>query len=322
MSYKPPFQITSKILKLSQEIFRELGILSGAKLDIAPIRLRRKNSIRTIQASLSIEGNTLNLEQVTDIFDGKRVKGEPRDILEVKNAIELYRDLKKLNPVSQNDLLKAHNILMSNLVTSAGKYRISGVGIFKGKEVAHVPPSAKQVTGLMADLFRFLKEEREISWLIKACIFHYELEFIHPFEDGNGRIGRLWQQLLLIREDAVFEYITVEELIKDNQDEYYHVLSECDKVGSSTLFIEFSLDKVLGALQSYNKATTLSITDASSRLQYAVSKLDKKWFSRKDYQEIHRDISSSTASRDLHFGVVHKILHQKGEKNQVVYQYS
>lgn len=322
MSYKPPFRITSVILKLSQEIFREIGVLSGAKLDIAPIRLRRENSIRTIQASLSIEGNTLNLEQVTDVFDGKRVKGDPKDILEVRNAIDLYDDLKKFNPISQNDLLRAHKILMNNLVSSAGKYRMGGVGIFKGNEVAHVPPSAKQVAGLMSDLFRFIKQETEISWLIKACIFHYEFEFIHPFDDGNGRIGRLWQQLLLMKEDEVFEYIPVEELIKDNQEGYYRVLGECDKKGDSTPFIEFSLDKILKSMQLYNQATTLSMTDSTSRLHYASSKLSKEWFSRKDYQSIHRDISSATASRDLHFGVINKILLRKGEKNQVLYTYA
>lgn len=321
MSYKPPFQITSKILKLSQDIFKELGILSGSKLDIAPISVRRKNSIKTIQASLSIEGNILDLEQVTDVFEGRKVKGPKKDILEVRNAIELYKDLKQFNPLSQNDLLKAHKMLMTDLVSSAGQYRTGGVGIFKGKEVAHLPPSAKQVSGLMSDLFLFLKEETETPWVIKACIFYYELEFIHPFEDGNGRIGRLWQQLLLMKEDEIFEYMPVEELIRDNQEEYYGVLGNCDQAGDSTKFIEFSLEQIVRALQNYSKGTTLSTKDAPRRLHYASFKIEKKWFSRKDYQDIHRDISSATASRDLHFGVVNKILLYKGEKNQMLYKY-
>ena len=321
MTYKPPFQINSTILKLSQEIARELGAISGTKLDFAPIKLRKINNIKTVQASLAIEGNTLSIGQVSDVFDGKRVLGPKKDIMEVKNAIEVYKNLSILNPLSYQDMLKAHAILMNGLVLSAGKWRTGGVGIFKGKEVAHLPPPAKRVPVLMQELFNFLSEENDITWILKACIFHYELEFIHPFEDGNGRIGRLWQQLVLMKEDPVFEYISVEELIKEKQQEYYAVLGECDRAGDSTEFIEFSMLQILNALKSYNKPENINKLDAESRLHYAMNKLHNSWFSRKDYALVHSDISSATASRDLLFGIKNKILDKKGEKNQAVYKF-
>lgn len=321
MIYKPPFQITSKILKLSQDISRELGIVSGAKLDATPILLRKLNNIKTVQASLAIEGNTLSLDQVSAVFDGKRVLGPKKDIDEVKNAIELYKDLSRFDPLIPDHMLDAHAILMGNLIDSPGKWRIGGVGIFKGKEIAHLPPPAKRVPILMEDLFEFLKKDTNPTWLLKACIFHYELEFIHPFADGNGRIGRLWQQLILIKEDPIFEYIPVEELIKKHQDEYYTVLGECDKSGDSTKFIEFSLVQILKALKEYNSSATVNTTDAKSRLEYAYQKLDQVWFSRKYYLSLHKDISGATASRDLTFGVEQGLLEKQGDKNQTQYKF-
>jgi len=321
MTYKPPFDITPTILKLSQNIFRELGALSGSKLDITPIKLRKVNSIRTIQASLSIEGNTLDLNQVTHIFEGKKVIGPQKDILEVKNALSVYKEIGKFNPLKTNDLLKAHDILMCGLTGLNGQWRNSGVAIFKGEAVAHVPPQAKMVPGLMANLFEFLAKDNDTTYLLKACIFHYELEFIHPFTDGNGRMGRLWQQILLMKEDPVFEYIPVEEIIKANQPLYYQVLSACDKAGNSTRFIEFSLEQILKALTQYRESAYPTIIDASSRLDYAHNKIGKEWFSRKDYQNLHREISSATASRDLIIGLESEALLKKGDKNQTRYSF-
>ena len=240
---------------------------------------------------------------------------------EVKNAIEIYKDLSRFDPLVSEHLLQAHNILMSGLVKSSGSWRSGGVGIFKGKEIAHLPPPAKRVPHLMEDLFCFLREDKDISWLLKACIFHYELEFIHPFDDGNGRIGRLWQQLILMKEDPIFEYLPVEELIKKHQDEYYNVLGECDNAGESTKFIEFSLTQIREALREYNAFATTSTTDASSRLEYASKRMNKVWFSRKEYLQLHKNISSATASRDLIFGIEQKILEKRGDKNQARYKF-
>ncbi|WP_032113645.1 Fic family protein [Candidatus Paracaedibacter symbiosus] len=321
MSYIPPFKITPLILKNSQKISRELGIIFGRKIAEIPLKLRRENNIKSIQASLAIEGNTLTLNQITDILEGKRVIGPPKDILEVKNALSLYGNLKIFDPLKINDLLQAHTILMENLTDENGKWRSGAVGIFKGKEVSHVAPPAKRVPELMHDLFDFLVKNKEISWIIKACIFHYELEFIHPFADGNGRIGRLWQQLILMKEDPLFEYIPLEVLVKDNQAEYYQALGESDRLGESTPFIEFSLNIIDAALISYSQMPPPLPKDSFSRLNYAKSRILKEWFSRKNYIEIHKDISTSTASRDLLFGIEKGILKSRGRKNQLHYYF-
>lgn len=321
MIYKPPFQLTQRIFNLSQEIALELGKLEGERIDLPPVKLRKKNSIRTIQNSLQIEGNTLTLEQVTDIFEGKRVIAPEKDIVEVKNAIAVYERFADLKPESIDDLLLAHAILMKDLSKQAGSWRRGSVGIFKGKEIAHLPPKADRVPALMEDLFSFLKKDLETPWLLKACIFHYELEFIHPFDDGNGRMGRLWQQLLLVKEHPVFQYIPVEELIKDNQEQYYKTLQECDHKGDSTVFIEFSLGLIVRSLTSYSKLTQSKLNDSQSRLSYASLKIEDEWFSRKDYLSVHKTISTATASRDLEFGVDNRVLLKKGSKNQTLYKF-
>ncbi len=321
MTYMPPFKITPYILKLIQEIAKDLGIIAGRHMVDVPFELRRENRIKGIQASLAIEGNTLSLNQVTDILDGKRVLGPQKDILEVKNALAVYAHIDGLDPVSEDDLLKAHGLLMQGLASESGRWRSGAVGIFKGSEVSHVAPPAKNVPYLMQDLFEFLGKNQEVSWLIKACIFHYELEFIHPFMDGNGRIGRLWQQLILMKEDPLFQYLPFEVLIKMNQQEYYDVLGECDRQGESTLFIEFSLKIIRESLSSYVKEVPVLPQDATSRLYYAQKNITEIWFSRKDYQQIHKTISTATASRDLLFGVDQGILAKQGDKNQVRYKF-
>lgn len=318
----PPFKITPLILQKSQDISRDLGVLSGAKIDHAPLKLRRINSIKTIQSSLAIEGNTLGIDQVTHIFEGKRVLGPAKDIIEVNNAIKLYQNLPRINPLSIDDLLKAHRVLMNNLIKDNGKWRAGGVGIFKGNEVAHVAPPAKRVPLLMGSLFEFLTKSRDVSWFLKACIFHYELEFIHPFSDGNGRMGRLWQQLILMKEDPIFEFIPIEVLIKENQEDYYRVLAACDQSGDSTLFIEFSLDQILASLKEYTQSTQTSVRDTKSRLDFARAKMTQEWFSRKDYLELHKNISTATASRDLLQGVDEGILQKQGKNNQVRYSFA
>lgn len=257
MKNKPPFQITPPILDLSDQITHELTILAGAKLRSTPIALRRENKIKTIQSSLAIEGNTLTIEQVSDIFEGKIVVGPVKDIQEVRNAIAVYDMLTDLDPLSINDFKQAHSLLMRDLIKQNGIWRSAGVAVFKGQEVAHMAPPASIVPLLMEQLFSFIAEDQTTSWVIKACVFHYELEFIHPFVDGNGRMGRLWQQLLLMKEDSVFEFVSVETIIKNNQYSYYEALAACDKAADSTLFIEFCLTHILSALQWYTHATAV-----------------------------------------------------------------
>src|SRR3989338_3482669 len=299
MTYSPPFTLTPFILKKLQDISRNIGVLVGSHATRPSVKLRRSNTIKTIQASLSIEGNTLSLDQVTDILGNKRVLAPLKDILEVKNAIKVYENFKNFDPLKIKDLLKAHGILMHGLIDEAGTFRSSSVGILKGKEVAHVAPQAKRVYPLMEDLFSFLRKNNT-PWILKACIFHYELEFIHPFQDVNGRMGRLWQHLLLIKEDPLFFFICVEELIKNRQQEYYDVLSLSDKKGESTPFIEFSLTAIDEALKIFEKSSFSVPNDPLSRLMSAKERLIKP-FTRKDYRALYKAISTATASRDLLF---------------------
>src|SRR3989338_8030776 len=231
--YTPPFAITPKILKLLQDIVKEIGILEGRRLVNIPLNLRRANNIKTIQASLAIEGNTLSVEQITDLLAGKRVLGPEQDIVEVKNALQVYDSLLDFNPMNSEDLLKAHKTLMQSLILENGSWRSTDVGILKSCKVSHVAPPSRRVPGLMQDLFAYINTA-DIPWILKACIFHYELEFIHPFQDGNGRMGRLWQQLLLMKEDPIFRYVPVEVLVKEHQNDYYRVLGESDAAGEST----------------------------------------------------------------------------------------
>ena len=319
--YKPPFTFTPNIIHLCEEISYEIGRLEGEKMTHPPLRLRRDNKIKTIHASLAIEGNTLSLDQITSLMEGKRVFGPSKDILEIKNALSLYSEIRQFNPFSVDDLLKAHGILMDGLIEPLGQFRASDVGIFKGEKVAHMAPPAKRIQTLMVDLFGFVEFSKDFSLLVKSCIFHYEFEFIHPFMDGNGRMGRLWQQLLLMKHHPIFEYIALEELVKEQQSGYYEALGQSDEAGESTKFVGFMLDIILKTLARYHTQKFVRPQDATSRLVYASSLLTDKWFSRKDYLGVFPDISTSTASRDLLFGVGSGILSQKGDHNQIMYQF-
>lgn len=210
--------------------------------------LRKGNCIRTIHASLAIENNTLNLEQVTALFDGKRVIGSRHEIQEVENAIATYQNRDNFSPNSLADLTKAHLFLMEGLINDAGKFRSTPVGIMRGQEIVHTAPPSENVPHLIKQLFEWLNNS-EIHPLISSTIFHYELEFIHPFTDGNGRMGRFWQSLILHHWDPIFSNLPVETLIHNNQESYYRILGLCDRAGDSTLFIEWMLSTILHALE-------------------------------------------------------------------------
>jgi len=242
--YTPPFEITSKIIELISNISEKVGEIASIQNSPYHIQLRKENRIKTIHSSLAIENNSLSLEQITAIIEGKKVLGNPNEIKEVKNSIQAYDLLLTLNPYKEKDLLKAHKLMMQELVENSGKYRNDGVGIFDGEKVVHVAPPAKRVPELMADLFEWLKKS-DVHPLIKSCVFHYEFEFIHPFQDGNGRMGRLWQTVILKEWKEVFAWLPVETLVKENQKEYYSVLGVSDSVANSTKFIEFMLSVML-----------------------------------------------------------------------------
>jgi Fic family protein len=316
---KPPYQITDTILEFVVDISERLGEINAVHLYKPPAELRKKNRIKTIQSSLEIEGNTLTEAQITALLNDKRVIAPQKDIVEVQNAINVYEQLRDFNPNNLKDLEKAHAILMKGLIEDAGKLRTKNVGIVKGSKVAHVAPSGALMKGLMNDLFTYLKTDKEVL-LIKSCVFHYEFEFIHPFSDGNGRMGRLWQTLILMQKYPVFEYLPIESLIKENQEAYYEALSLSDKYGHSTSFIEFMLDMILQALEKLLNTQNRTLT-TQDRIELYQSVIDTNKFSRKDYLTNFKSISSATASRDLKWAVTQEILSKTGDKRLTSYQF-
>jgi Fic family protein len=245
--YQPPLTITPVILALVEEIGEILGRWSlAAGYELAP-HLRRGNRIRTIQASLAIENNSLSLEQVTAVLDGERVLGLPREIQEVRNAFAAYEHLPHWRPAALDDLLAAHGVLMAGLLDEAGRFRCGGVGIYRGADLVHTAPPANRVAVLMADLLAWLARG-ELHPLVASCVFHYEFEFIHPFADGNGRLGRLWQTLILSHWKPILAYLPVETVMRDRQDAYYQALAEADRLADSAPFVAFMLDALRTAM--------------------------------------------------------------------------
>lgn len=246
--YEPPYTLTPRVLTLVAEIGEALGRVAGRAGAPVPPALRRGNRLRTIQASLAIENNSLTLEQVTAVIAGKRVLGPPKEIQEVRNAFTAYETMETWKPWTAKDLLTAHKLLMVGLVDRPGKYRAGGVGIAQGEKIVHLAPPAELVPALMNVLLGWLKRT-DAHPLIASCVFHYELEFIHPFADGNGRMGRLWQTLILSRWKPLLAWLPVETVIRERQVEYYAALAASDRAGQSTAFIEFLLSALLQALQ-------------------------------------------------------------------------
>lgn len=316
VSMKPPYDISPKILSLIGSISEKIGEVNANYLNRQAPQLRKQNRIKTIQSSLQIEGNTLNEEQITALIENKRVVGPQKDVLEVLNAIKVYEKLSKFNFSSEKNFLNAHQVLMKGLIMDPGKYRKQGVGIVKGAKLEHVAPPYKNVPYLMKDLFKYLKNSHELT-LIKSCVFHYEIEFIHPFLDGNGRMGRLWQTLILMSEYPIFEHLPFESLISKTQKEYFKALAMSDKQGKSTTFIEYMLrviDQSLASILTYNNR----ILKDADRLEHFIS-LGIKLFVRKDYMNVFKDLSSATASRDLKKGLELNLFKRTGTKNKTKY---
>ena len=245
---KPPFEITNQIIDYVAEIAELVGKLTSTNQLSANPTLRRSNRIRTIHGSLAIEQNTLSLEQVTAVLNGKHVLAPPKDIAEVKNAYEVYERLNELNPYSVEDLLTAHRIMTRGLVDEAGMFRTRPVGIVDNEgHILHFGTLPQYVPDLVMELLDWVKNS-DIHILIRSCVFHYELELIHPFADGNGRIGRLWHTLLLSKWNPVFAWLPVESIIHDRQQEYYKAINASNEAGESTVFIEFMLSAIKASL--------------------------------------------------------------------------
>ena len=247
-SYIPPFTVTDEITSLLIEIAEMLGSMNISNDKLPAPLLRKQNRIRTIHSSLAIENNSMTIEQITAIIEGKRVLGAPNEIKEVENAIDAYNILFELNPYKEKDLLKAHGLMTSGLVNQSERYRSDGVGVFAGQRCIHMSPPAMRVPYLVKDLLLWVKTTK-VHPLVSSCVFHYEFEFIHPFADGNGRIGRMWQTLLLMQWKPIFAWLPVESIVKEFQQDYYSAISKSDKEGNSTAFIVFMLKCILKSLK-------------------------------------------------------------------------
>ncbi len=317
---RPPFEITPLAADLLSKIERLLGRHEGARIAPPSPMLRRSHRVRTIHASLAIEGNTLTADQITAVLEGKRIIAPARDLLEVRNAIACYDRLTDWNPTSSKHLLAAHRLMMTGLVERPGAWRNRSVGIAKGNVVSHIAPPFDRVPGLMNSVLEWLKKGTAVPAPIRAAVCHYELEFIHPFEDGNGRLGRLWHSLILYQHHPLFADVPVESAIRTHQADYYAVLGRCDNAGNSTEFIEFALIVTLEALAT-TTALPVSKMSTSGRIETARRQFGTRIFSRKDYLTVFPTLSPATASRDLLQAVTASQLTRHGEKAMARYQF-
>ena len=275
-NYTPPFTITNKMLNSCISISKKIVSIDYSTLDRMP-RLRRNKLITSIHASLAIEGNTLSKGQVRDIIDGKEVVGPANEIKEVQNIKLAYEQLTKVKPYSEKDLLKIHGIIEKDLVPLAGKYRTGNEGVFAGDKCIFICPPPQQVPYLMSELFDWLnREKKNIDPLILYSIFHYEFVFIHPFQDGNGRTARFWQNAILSKYDKIFEVVTIENMIEKNQQEYYDAIAKAHVDGESTVFVEFMLDMINKALDELDMVANMIKTEASVNVKRLLENMEEE----------------------------------------------
>lgn len=320
-TYRPPFTITPRVLDACAEILRLVGRIESLPDATPKVKLRRRNRVRTVHSTLAIEGAGLEEPQVTAILDGKRVVGGVTEIREVHNVIAAYEKVVTRKPGRIDDLLRAHRDLMTGLIPDAGRLRKGDVGVVQGTRIAHVAPPASQVPRLIEQLLSFVAGDREIHNLVKAAIAHYELEFIHPFSDGNGRIGRLWQHRLLLQVHPIFAHVPVESIVRQKQAAYYAVLGESDRAGEGTLFVEFALGSTLEALAEFVGEVRPETANSSTRLERAREHFRGEAFSRSDYAKLFLALSMPTASRDLRAGVDNGQLVRTGNQATARYRF-
>lgn len=314
---KPPYEATASILKSVASISEKLGEINAKYLTKQSPTPRKQNQIKTIHSSLKIEGNTLTEAQITALIENKPVIGPQKDIREVINDIEFYNRLASFNFTSEKNFLTAHKTLLQGLIEKPGNYRTQGVDIVTGSQLKHVVPPFANVPYLMKELFSYLKDKSELT-LIKSCVFHYEMEFIHPFLDGNGRMGRLWQTVILRHEYPVFEFLPFESLISQNQADYYQALARSDKEGKSTSFIEYMLGIIDKSLAALLLQTAKKLTD-TERIELFLSAAVTE-FTRKAYRQKFTELSSATAGRDLKKAVDKGLLEKFGDKKTMRYR--
>ena len=274
MASKPPFNITEEMLEYVSEIAEALGgIKSVDSLERLP-RLRRIGRIKSVHSSLAIENNSLTLDQVSDILEGKSVIGPPDEIREVKNAFVAYKELEHLDPYDMRDLLRVHGVMTDGLIEESGKFRTVNEGIYSSDgRVVHIAPQARMIPDLMRDLFDWLKASK-VHALIKSSVFHYEFEFIHPFRDGNGRLGRLWHTAILMTWHPVFAWIPIESIIRRRQAEYYEAIAQSTSAGASDVFIVFMLKATLDAVKTIVSDTKAHIRHTSTKMRELLAALE------------------------------------------------
>lgn len=287
---QPPFQITNPMIDQVSKISELVGMLSlSSGLSADPV-LRRQNRIRTIHGSLAIEQNTLTLEQVTAVLNGRRVLAPPKDIAEVKNAYEIYERLDQLDPYSVDDLLTAHGVMTRGLTEESGVFRSRPVGVVDQEgRIVHFGTLPQYVPGLVSELLTWTKNS-DLHMLIRSCVFHYEFELIHPFTDGNGRIGRLWHALLLSQWNPAFAWLPVESIIHDHQQEYYQAINASNDAGESTQFIEFMLSVIHASLME-----AVNVRDEMSDAARGKSAL--RWQKIERYLQTHEVIQNADVQR-------------------------
>ena len=297
---KPPFTVTTSILDKIAEIAELVGQVNAVSGLTTNPMLRRTNRIRTIYSSLAIEQNTLSLEQVTAVLNGKRVIAPPKDIAEVKNAYEIYEMMDSLNPYSVDDLLNAHGVMTKGLAEESGCFRSGPVGVVdKQGNILHFGTLPDYAPGLTMELLDWVKDS-SIHMLIKSCVFHYELEVIHPFADGNGRIGRLWHTLLLTQWKPLFAWLPVESIIHDRQNEYYQAINRSNNEAESTAFIEFMLSAIKEALQEAVQVGNTENMSTEEQRWYQIERFLNKHgtITNADVREMF-GVSAATANRIL-----------------------
>jgi Fic family protein len=320
--YRPPFTLTAATVSSLAEIERMVGRVEGLPNALPQVRLRRRNRIRTVHATLAIEGAGLDEPQITALLEGKRVVGGRAEIREVKNAVAAYERAPRLDPRKVKDLLAAHGTLMDGLIPDAGRLRKGGVGILQGDRVAHVAPPPSQVPRLVEELLGWVGADRETHPILKAAITHYELELIHPFSDGNGRLGRLWEHRLLLDVHPVFEHVPVESVVRARQAAYYAALGMAEKAGEATPFMEFALGAMRDAMSELLAELRPEPATAETRLTRAREHFAAREFSRAEYAKLFPSLSAPTASRDLRAGVERGVLRRSGDKATARYAFN
>jgi len=292
---EPVYTITNSMINKVVEILVEVDKL---QFQVEKnLKLRKENRIKSIQSSLAIENNTLSVEQMTDIIEGKRVLGDPKEIKEVKNAYEAYKDILTFDPYNEKDFLKAHALLTHDLVNESGIYRSGDVVVNNSSgKIVHMGARSQFVGSLMDNLFKWAKNN-DTHEIIKSCIFHYEIEAIHPFADGNGRMGRLWQTVILANYKPIFAWIPIETVIYDNQASYYEVLSKADKTNDSSVFIDFMLDVILQTLKEYKISTSLKDNVDNTKIHKLSNQEKQAYVVIEKYLKEHYSINTTIASK-------------------------